>query len=47
VKRSAAFCRDTGIMDLAIMVNPYYHFDFEMPEKELGEIFKKAMNDNL
>lgn len=37
VKRSATFCRDTGIMDLAIMINPYYHFDFEMPEKELGD----------
>ena len=30
VKNAGRKCKETGIVDLAIMVNPYYHFDYEM-----------------
>ncbi len=31
VEEAAGWCSGSGLMDLAQMVNPYYHFDYEMP----------------
>lgn len=30
VKAIGNKCRQTGVMDMAVMINPYYHFDYEM-----------------
>ena len=30
VKAAGEICREMGVMDMAIMINPYYHFDYEM-----------------
>jgi hypothetical protein len=35
--RIGGFCKETGIMGLAIMVNPYVHFDFEPSEEDLDD----------
>lgn len=30
VQKAGRKCRESGVVDLAIMVNPYYHFNYEM-----------------
>jgi hypothetical protein len=30
VKAVGNKCRNTGVLDMAVMINPYYHFDYEM-----------------
>ncbi len=37
VKNAGIECKKTGVTDLAIMVNPYYHFDYEMHTDSLSE----------
>ena len=37
VKNAGVECKKTGVTDLAIMVNPYYHFDYEMHTDSLNE----------
>ncbi|MBE9511577.1 MAG: beta-N-acetylglucosaminidase domain-containing protein [Bacteroidetes bacterium] len=37
VKNAGVECKKTGVTDLAIMVNPYYHFDYEMHTDSLSE----------
>lgn len=36
VRKAGEVCRSTGIMGLAIMVNPYYHFDYEMQVQKMS-----------
>jgi len=37
LKRIGGFCKETGMMGLASMVNPYAHLDFEPSEEDLDE----------
>ncbi len=37
VSRAGRICRESGVMSLAIMVNPYSHFDFEAPVESLSD----------
>jgi hypothetical protein len=37
LERVGGFCKESGIMGLAMMVNPYAHFDFEASEEELSD----------
>jgi len=37
IKNAGVECEKTGVTDLAIMVNPYYHFDYEMHTDSLSE----------
>jgi hypothetical protein len=37
LERIGGFCKESGIMRLAVMVNPYAHFDFEASEEDLDD----------
>ncbi|MCK4336824.1 MAG: beta-N-acetylglucosaminidase domain-containing protein, partial [Candidatus Aminicenantes bacterium] len=37
VRKAGQVCRNTGVMDLAIMINPYYHFDYEMKVQKMSK----------
>ncbi len=37
VRAAGNKCRETGVMNMAIMVNPYYHFDYEMNVDSIPE----------
>jgi len=41
VKKAGEICRNTGVMDMAVMVNPYYHFDYEMNVDSIPESLKQ------
>ncbi len=37
IEEAGKRCRDSGVMSLAVMVNPYSHLGFERPVDQLGE----------
>ncbi len=37
VKAVGEKCREIGVIDMAIMVNPYYHFDYEMNSDSISD----------
>ena len=40
VKAAGEKCREIGVMDMAIMVNPYYHFDYEANVDSISDELK-------
>lgn len=40
VKKAGDECKKAGVTDLAIMVNPYYHFDYEVHTDSLTDEFR-------
>ncbi len=41
VRKIGRKCLETGVIDLAVMVNPYYHFDYEMNVDSISDQQKK------
>lgn len=37
VRKAGSVCRQTGVMNLAIMINPYYHLEYEMDVKDMSD----------
>jgi len=42
VRQVGAACEKNGAVDLAIMINPYYHFDYEMHVDSIDKVLRYA-----